>query len=266
MKKAQPYLPLYVQDVLTMQGLAECSAAANGVYLRLLCILHKQEEYGVYRLRETYRRHDDIFVDLARQLGRLMPFDCAEVESCLRELVDCQVLTLDENSISDDGMVQQNALHEKRASAGKKGANVTNGKSFADRFAAANDAAKQAANAENEIEIESENEIDIVEERIEGVKGEEGEPNRFEQTWQVYPRKVEKAAARKAYDARLRDGWSPDELLAAATEYAALCRKEKREQRFIKHASVFFGISTPFADYLPRASPEEEEDDLKDCF
>ena len=266
MKKAQPYLPLYVQDVLTMQGLAECSAAANGVYLRLICILHKQEEYGVYRLRETCRQHDDIFADLARQLARLMPFDCAEVESCLRELVDCQVLTLGENSISDDGMVQQKSLHEKRASAGKKGANVTNGKSFADNFAAANDAAKQAANSENEIEIESENEIDIGKERIEGVKGEEGEPNRFEQTWQVYPRKVEKAAARKAYDARLRDGWSPDELFAAASEYAAMCRKEKREQRFIKHASVFFGISTPFVNYLSRASPEDEEDDLKDCF
>ena len=74
-----------------------------------------------------------------------------------------------------------------------------------------------------------------------------------------------KAVARKAYDARLRDGWSPDELYAAAKEYAALCRKEKREQRYIKHGSVFFGISTPFADYLPLASPEEE-DDLKDCF
>jgi len=42
----QPYLPLYVQDFLTDEKLMECSAETTGVYIRLLCILHKQKEYG----------------------------------------------------------------------------------------------------------------------------------------------------------------------------------------------------------------------------
>ena len=37
----QPYLPLYVQDFLTDEKLAECSAMATGVYIRLMCIMHK---------------------------------------------------------------------------------------------------------------------------------------------------------------------------------------------------------------------------------
>ena len=265
MKRAQPYLPLYVQDVLTDPHLCACSASACGVYLYLLCVFHKQEEYGVYRLWDE-PSNEDVFPLFAAQLSRQMPLSAGEIEPALRELVRRNVLLLEQNSLICPDMVRQNAVSVQRAAAGQKGGSKTQSKKSGTKesFASAFALAKSEANSENEIEIESENEID--KKRIEGVKGEEGEPNRFEQTWQVYPRKVEKAAARKAYDARLRDGWSPDELFAAASEYAAMCRKEKREQRFIKHASVFFGISTPFVDYLPRASPEDEEDDLKDCF
>ena len=41
----QPYIPLYVQDFMTDERLNECSAAANGVYIRLMCLMHKSEEY-----------------------------------------------------------------------------------------------------------------------------------------------------------------------------------------------------------------------------
>ena len=99
------------------------------------------------------------------------------------------------------------------------------------------------------------------------MQGEKGEDNGFETLWSHYPRKAEKAAARKAYLARLRDGWSPPELIAAVQGYASQCRAEKREQRFIKHGAVFLGPSTPFADFIPQRSSEaQEDDDLKECF
>ena len=42
----------------------------------------------------------------------------------------------------------------------------------------------------------------------------------FESFWNAYPRKKEKAKAYKCYNARLNDGYSEEELLTAATEYA----------------------------------------------
>ncbi len=72
----------------------------------------------------------------------------------------------------------------------------------------------------------------------------------FEQLWQAYPRKKEKAAAYKAYKARLSDGFSEDELETAVKRYAAECGRLHTEERYIKHAATFFGPNTPFADYL----------------
>ena len=71
----------------------------------------------------------------------------------------------------------------------------------------------------------------------------------FEQTWQIYPRKKEKAAAYKAYKARLKDYTEP-ELDLAARRYAEECRILGTEERYIKHAATFFGPSLPFVDYL----------------
>lgn len=74
-------------------------------------------------------------------------------------------------------------------------------------------------------------------------------PN-FETLWAVYPRKTEKAAAYKAYRARLNDGFSENELLTAVKNYAAQCEKEHREKKYIKHCKTFLGASTPFIDYM----------------
>lgn len=73
---------------------------------------------------------------------------------------------------------------------------------------------------------------------------------RFEQIWQAYPRKKEKAAAYKAYKARLSDGFSEDELETAVKRYADECKRRHTEERYIKHAATFWGPNTPFADYL----------------
>ena len=79
----------------------------------------------------------------------------------------------------------------------------------------------------------------------------------FEQTWQIYPRKKEKAAAYKAYKARLKNYTEP-ELDLAARRYAEECRILGTEERYIKHAATFFGPSLPFVDYLsPDYRPPE---------
>lgn len=74
----------------------------------------------------------------------------------------------------------------------------------------------------------------------------------FEKAWSVYLKKRDKAAAYKAYNARLNDGYSEDELYLATVKYMEECKKEKREEKYIKNASTFYGPNTPFVDYLPK--------------
>ncbi len=87
-------------------------------------------------------------------------------------------------------------------------------------------------------------------------KEETGKTNRkeytvaFEEFWKMYPRKVDKGNAYKKYQARLKDGYSEEDLLTAATNYANQCKKENTETKFIKHPKTFLSDAMPFTDFL----------------
>lgn len=72
----------------------------------------------------------------------------------------------------------------------------------------------------------------------------------FEEFWRVYPRKKEKSKAYNAYKARMKDGFSEDELLRAARGYATECQRECKQEKYIKLGATFLSASTPFTDYL----------------
>lgn len=74
----------------------------------------------------------------------------------------------------------------------------------------------------------------------------------FEELWSVYPRKKEKAKAYKCYQARLKDGYSEQDIMSATKAYAAECRKNKTEEKYIKLAATFLGPNTPFVDYIAK--------------
>lgn len=90
----------------------------------------------------------------------------------------------------------------------------------------------------------------------------------FERAWAVYPRRVAKRAAYRAWQARLKDRLddgrpiTADMLYEAARNYAEECRRSRREARYILHGSTFWGPSHRFADYLEgapaRAAPPTE--------
>lgn len=46
----QPYFPFYVDDYLSDEKLAECSAESEGIYIRLMCFMHKSEHYGKIKI------------------------------------------------------------------------------------------------------------------------------------------------------------------------------------------------------------------------
>lgn len=80
----------------------------------------------------------------------------------------------------------------------------------------------------------------------------------FEEFWASYPRKVDKGMAYKKYQTRVKDGFSPEQLLEAAKAYARECVSRKTEQQYIKHAKTFLGDATPFVDYIQKNTTPAE--------
>lgn len=88
----------------------------------------------------------------------------------------------------------------------------------------------------------------------------------FDEFWRNYPRKKDKARAYKCYCARLKDGYTEDQLLTACINYAAECEHNKTEERYIKHGATFLSVNEPFLDYLKGEpnEPEHTRDDRRD--
>ena len=103
---------------------------------------------------------------------------------------------------------------------------------------------------QNEVHNEVHNGLHITNKSKESNKGNKEYICAFDDFWKVYPRKNDKGRAYKQYLARLKDGYSEDQLLTACKNYAAECEKNRTEQRYIKHGATFLSVNEPFLDYL----------------
>ena len=112
------------------------------------------------------------------------------------------------------------------------------------------------AEVQNEMQNEVQSEVHNGVQINKNVKNDKNEKNiylsSFVTFWENYPKKQDKGQAYKCYKARLNDGWSEEELLTACKNYAAECKKEKRETRYIKNGSTFLSSTTPFTDFLKK--------------
>lgn len=149
----QPYLPLYVQDFMTDEKLMECSAKATGVYIRILCMMHKSQNYGTFLLKQNDKQNESNIINFANKLAKFLPYTVEVIESSLVELITEEVLSLDGDLLSQKRMIKDGNISDKRASAGSKGGKKTLGKG--DDFAQA----KFQANSEDEDEVENDNSI-----------------------------------------------------------------------------------------------------------
>lgn len=76
-------------------------------------------------------------------------------------------------------------------------------------------------------------------------------PDEFEQAWKEYPRRPgnNKRDACKAWEARVKAGADPDDILAGVQRYAAFCRiTGKTGTEFVKQGATFFGPSEHYLD------------------
>lgn len=150
----QPYLPLYVQDFLTDEKLVECSPEATGIYIRLMCIMHKSEEYGKILLKQKDRQTSEQVQNFACKLAKQMPWAKDKIHAGISELIEEGVLFIEGDALCQKRMIKDCEISEKRAMAGSKGGKKSQSKN--QNFAQA----KNKANSENEIEYDNEDEND----------------------------------------------------------------------------------------------------------
>jgi len=70
----------------------------------------------------------------------------------------------------------------------------------------------------------------------------------FESFWKEYPNKKGKSAAFRCWNTRLKEDYSPVDMIQAAKNYAI--EKKGSETKFIKHGATFLGPDKPFEDYI----------------
>lgn len=121
----QPYLPLYVQDVLTDEKLVECSADSIGVYVFIMCVMHKSKDYGTILLKQKDKQTPIQSSNFALKLVKHLPFTMEQIEKAIEELVEEEVLNIDGDILIQKRMVKDNAVSIARSKAGKKGGDKT---------------------------------------------------------------------------------------------------------------------------------------------
>ena len=119
----QPYFPFYVDDFLTDEKLNECSAKSTGVYIKILCIMHKMEQYGSIELKQKYKQNGskNVIEGFGEMLTKQMSFSYKEIFDGLTELIEEDVLQLQGFTLVQKRMYKDGEVSRKRAEAGSKG-------------------------------------------------------------------------------------------------------------------------------------------------
>lgn len=170
-KKEKDYLRIEIRDFMYDEKLAECSASAVGIYVKIMCIMHKSETYGKIllkqMLKQMLKQKSDIIDGFAEILLKQMLYQKEEIRSALVELIDAKVLHLEGEYLVQQSMVNEFNMKQIRAMAGAMGGKKTQekNKDFAKAFAKANPRARNSKYINKLFNIYLEREIGGVGER-----------------------------------------------------------------------------------------------------
>lgn len=145
----QPYLPLYVKDWLTSNKLKLCSLSAHGLMINMMCVMHRENEYGSFLLEQKFKQSEQQIFNFATVFAKLLPFTFDDILPCLIELIDKKILVIDGDILRCNRMVKDAELSITRSKTGSKGGKKTakRNKEFAK--------AKTVANTAIAIEVET---------------------------------------------------------------------------------------------------------------
>lgn len=119
----RPSFQFYPADWLKDTGLQACSFAAQGLWMKMLCIMHESDVYGMLVVNE--KPLDE------QQLQRLVGGTPRMLEKLLAELEENGVFSrTDEGVIYCRRMVRDEHIRTVRSEAGRKGAEATNARNL----------------------------------------------------------------------------------------------------------------------------------------
>jgi len=122
----QPYIPLYVQDLMTDEKLNNCCASTHGIYIKgLMCLMHKSEEYGKILLQQKFKQTDKQSKNFAIMLVKHLPYTIEEIENAIDELIEESVCYFEDDFICQKRMIKDGSLSIIRSKVGKKGGDKT---------------------------------------------------------------------------------------------------------------------------------------------
>jgi uncharacterized protein YdaU (DUF1376 family) len=267
----QPYLPLYVQDFMSDEKLRECSAESVGVYIFLMCIMHKSEEYGKIKLLPKYfcsSKNQAGACEFANMLAKHMPFPLLTIEHGLTELLQEKVIQLDGDILIQKRMVKDCDISTKRAIAGSDGGKKRV-KNLATICSSKNQAKVQAnSEYENEYDIDNDNtnNTDNEEEKEKKKKLEEQRLKQkaidecFEIIWNEYPRKRGKGSVSDTKKEKLYN-LGIDKIKTCIDRYKQELIKLNVDEKHTLNGSTFF--NSGYVDYLDENYVEQEQTNTK---
>lgn len=228
---------------MTSNKLRMCSPLAHGVLINVLCVLHRENEYGKILLRQKFKQKSSNCLNFAEQLACILPFDVRDIEAGLRELLAEDVLKIEGDYLISEKLESLADISQKRSKAGKKGG-IKSSKKMRD-FAKA----KVQANTENENDIETdinnkegvqnENARKMHESRISGVEEVEVDiwPT-FDDFWDAYDHKVDRGRCEPKWD-KLKQK-EKEAIMAYLPDYL----KATPDKDYRRHPSTFLNNRT----------------------
>lgn len=206
----QPYFPFYPGDWLR-DPVSGCSVAAQGLWLRILMVMHDSERKGYLCTNGLPTPSEQV----ARRCG----LSQEQYESLFAELEQAGVPRR-----TNDGVVfNRRMVEDARLSSERSRVGTIGGKQSASKRSSK--PSSKALINENEDERESKA---VLTEQI-------------EQIYQQYPNKVGKPAATKAIRSQIENGAVPAFLLERVMAYAeAVARWPEEEKRFVPNPSTWF--------------------------
>lgn len=121
----QPYFPLYVQDYLSDEKLSCCTLSTQGVYVRLLCVFHKSENYGGILYKQIPKQNFSTNQYFAYILSKQTGINNEELSSAIEELLFFEVLKIEDLEgipfLFQKRMVKDNDISLKRSISAIKG-------------------------------------------------------------------------------------------------------------------------------------------------
>lgn len=225
--KRNPWLKFYVADWRADPGLRMCSAAARGVWIDLICLMHEAVPYGHLLVHGQPPE--------VAQLSYLTATPPEHLSECLAELESAGVFSRTrEGVIYSRKLTRMASDSAKKRKSGKMGGNPS--------------LLKQTE--KDGVVKQHVKEVDKP--RIQNPESREKIPKKeFDEFWMAYPRKVGKQAALRAYD-RARRSSSAEEILEGTRRYAFAVRG--KDPAYVKHPSGWLNDGR-WADEAPSGQP-----------